>query len=268
MPFNLFRKKKPEEDKPLSTLPQDETQPPEFTQPQETTTEDNTQTPTYETEEEEAPATEEESVPFEQTGTQETTSIPQEPEETDLPAQITNGIVDNNNNNSYTEPPETEPVPFAQEENFDATVEDTQTSQEPESLPVQEDQPQQPLVAEAPIVEPTAEKQEVPAPIVEVPSKVYLKAMPLKDLSDTEKVKAEVSEGNIIILRVTPLAGKNIEDVKKAVNDLFEFAETSGGDIARLGEERVVVCPKNIRIWREKTPAPIGNNNEPLPTVA
>jgi len=258
MPFNLFRKKK-SEDKPLSTAPQDETQSPEYTtQPQETTEMPNTQTTTnYEEEEENAP--------FEQSNIQETLSTPQEPEEPELPAQITNGIVDNNN---PSEPQETEPAPFVQEENFDTPIEDTQKSQEPEeSLPAQEDQPQEPPVAEAPIVEPTAEKPEVLAP-VEAPSKAYLKAMPLKDLSDTEKVKAEVSEGNIIILRVTPLAGKNIEDVKKAVNDLFEFAETSGGDIARLGEERVVVCPKNIRIWREKTPAPVGSSNEPLPTVA
>jgi len=257
MPFNLFRKKKPEEDKPLSTLSQDETQPPEFTQPQETT-EDSTQTTNYT---EEAP-TEEESAPFKQSGIQETFSAPQEPDKSDLPAQITNGI----DNTSYTEPPETEHALFVQEENFDAHTEDTQTSQEPEPLHAQEDQSQETPVAETPIVEPPAEKIAVPTPI-EVPSKTYLKAMPLKDLSDTEKVKAEVSEGNIIILRVTPLAGKNIEDVKKAVNDLFEFAETSGGDIARLGEERVVVCPKNIRIWREKTPAPV-DNNEPLPAVA
>jgi SepF-like predicted cell division protein (DUF552 family) len=90
--------------------------------------------------------------------------------------------------------------------------------------------------------------------------------MPLKELSDVEKVKNEVTNGNIIILRVTPLAGKNIEDVKSAVNELFQFAESIGGDIARLGEERVVICPKSIRIWREKTPAPV--SNEPLPTAA
>lgn len=96
--------------------------------------------------------------------------------------------------------------------------------------------------------------------------KTYLKAMPLKELSDVEKVKSEVINGNIIILRVTPLAGKNIEDVKSAVNELFQFAESMGGDIARLGEERVVICPKSIRIWREKTPAPV--SNESLPTAA
>jgi SepF-like predicted cell division protein (DUF552 family) len=94
--------------------------------------------------------------------------------------------------------------------------------------------------------------------------KTYLKAMPLRDLSDLEAIKNEVKSGNIIILRITPLASKSIEDVKRAVNELYEFAESVGGDIARLGEERVVICPQNIRIWREKTPV----SNEPLPTAA
>jgi SepF-like predicted cell division protein (DUF552 family) len=107
------------------------------------------------------------------------------------------------------------------------------------------------------------EKKEAPA---EPASKTYLKAMPLKELSDLENVKNEVRNGNIIILRITPLAGKSIEDVKTAVNELYQFAESIGGDIARLGEERVVVCPKTIRIWREKTPAPVSSG--PLPTAA
>jgi SepF-like predicted cell division protein (DUF552 family) len=95
-------------------------------------------------------------------------------------------------------------------------------------------------------------------------NKTYLKAMPLRELSDLEAVKTEVKNGNILILRITPLASKSIEDVKNAVNELYEFADSIGGDIARLGEERVVICPQNIRIWREKTPV----SNEPLPTAA
>jgi SepF-like predicted cell division protein (DUF552 family) len=94
--------------------------------------------------------------------------------------------------------------------------------------------------------------------------KTYLKAMPLRDLSDLEAIKNEVKNGNILILRITPLASKNIEDVKRAVNELYEFAESISGDIARLGEERVVICPENIRIWREKTRV----SSEPLPTAA
>jgi SepF-like predicted cell division protein (DUF552 family) len=97
-----------------------------------------------------------------------------------------------------------------------------------------------------------------------VPNKTYLKAMPLRNLSDLDAIKNEVKSGNILILRITPLASKSIEDVKHAVNELYEFAESISGDIARLGEERVVICPANIRIWREKTPV----SNEPLPTAA
>ena len=93
--------------------------------------------------------------------------------------------------------------------------------------------------------------------------KAYLKAMPLRDLSDLDTIKNEVKNGNILILRITPLASKNIEDVKRAVNELYEFAEAIGGDIARLGEERVVICPQNIRIWREKRQV-----SKPLPTAA
>ena len=94
--------------------------------------------------------------------------------------------------------------------------------------------------------------------------KTYLKAIPLRDLADLEAVKAEVKSGNILILRITPLAGKSIDDVKRAVNELTEFAESQGGDIARLGEERVVICPPNVKIWREKTPV----SSEPIPTAA
>jgi SepF-like predicted cell division protein (DUF552 family) len=95
-------------------------------------------------------------------------------------------------------------------------------------------------------------------------SKAYLKAMPLHDLSDLESVKTEVKSGNILILRITPLAGKSIDDVKRAINELSEFAESLGGDIARLGEERVVICPPNVKIWREKASV----SNEPIPTAA
>jgi len=109
------------------------------------------------------------------------------------------------------------------------------------------------------------EKTAMPPPEgKEVPGRTYLKAMPLRDLSDLEAIKNEVKSGNILILRVAPLASKSVEDVKRAVNELYEFAESIGGDIARLGEERVVICPQNIRIWREKTQV----SNEPLPTAA
>ena len=86
--------------------------------------------------------------------------------------------------------------------------------------------------------------------------KAYLKALPLRTLDDVEVIKNELKSGNILILRVSPLAKKSVEDVKKAVNELYEFTKSIGGDIARLGEERVVIVPNFITIWREKTVTP------------
>jgi len=96
------------------------------------------------------------------------------------------------------------------------------------------------------------------------PTKAYLKALPLRDLEDVDVIKREVKSGNILILRVGPLARKNIEDVKRAVSELHEFTTVVGGDIARLGEERVVITPPFIRIWREKTVA----SKHQMPTAA
>ncbi|MGD0645707.1 MAG: cell division protein SepF [Candidatus Bathyarchaeia archaeon] len=120
--------------------------------------------------------------------------------------------------------------------------------------------PPTPAPVEETVVVPQEQKQET----TEILNKTYLKALPLKELSDLENIKNEVKNGNIVILRVTPLATKSIDDVKSAVNELYEFTESVGGDIARLGEERVVICPKNIKIWREKMSA----SNSSLTTAA
>lgn len=95
-------------------------------------------------------------------------------------------------------------------------------------------------------------------------SKIYLKAIPLRKLSDLDLIKREVKSGTILIVKVSPLANKSIEDIKKAINELCEFVKTVDGDIARLGEERIVITPSGVRIWREKPVA----SQEQVPTAA
>jgi SepF-like predicted cell division protein (DUF552 family) len=80
----------------------------------------------------------------------------------------------------------------------------------------------------------------------------YIKAIPLRAYEDIDVIKAEVRAGNIVICNVSPLAKHNIEDVKRGINELNEYAQLIEGDIARLGEERVILTPKNIRIWRSR----------------
>ena len=79
---------------------------------------------------------------------------------------------------------------------------------------------------------------------------MYLKAFPLRNINEIAKIKEEVSKNMIIILRITPLAQKNVDELRKAVEELYDFVISLGGDIARLGEERVVLTPPGVRVWR------------------
>lgn len=156
--------------------------------------------------------------------------------------------------------PENPAVPPQEEPKQEAAAAPSETEQPKQDTTVStEPVPAETTTAQTPVAVAEPEKK----PEATEPSKTYLKAMPLKNLSDVENVKAEIKNGNIVILRVTPLASKSIDDVKNAVNELYQFSEQVGGDIARLGEERVVICPKNIRIWREKKPA----QSDSLPTA-
>ena len=81
-------------------------------------------------------------------------------------------------------------------------------------------------------------------------SSIYLKAFPLRNLEEISRVKNDVSQRMIVILRVTPLAQRSVDELRQAVEELYEFAVSIGGDIARLGEERIVVTPPGVKIWR------------------
>ena len=78
----------------------------------------------------------------------------------------------------------------------------------------------------------------------------YLKAITIRDTSDVHSIKEDIKKGMILILRVTPLAQKDVEQLRKVVEDLYSIAKTSGADIARLGEERIIVAPDNVKIWK------------------
>ena len=79
---------------------------------------------------------------------------------------------------------------------------------------------------------------------------MLLKALQLRSAEDLRSIQEDVAKRTIVILRVTPLAQKSVEDLKTVVEQLYEFATSIGGDIARLGEERIVITPPGVRIWR------------------
>ena len=79
---------------------------------------------------------------------------------------------------------------------------------------------------------------------------ILLKALALRSIEDIPKIQEDVTNKTIVILKVTPLAQKSLDELKSSVEQLYEFATSVGGDIARLGDERVVITPPGVKIWR------------------
>ncbi len=82
---------------------------------------------------------------------------------------------------------------------------------------------------------------------------IYVKAFPLRDPTDVPRIKAEIIEGNILIVKITPIAKRSVEETKSAISELVDFVKSIQGDIARLGEERIVMTPPTAKVWRENS---------------
>ncbi|MEX0640003.1 MAG: cell division protein SepF [Nitrosopumilaceae archaeon] len=78
----------------------------------------------------------------------------------------------------------------------------------------------------------------------------YLKAITIRDPSDLHTIKEDIKKEMILILRVTPLAQKDVDKLRKVVEELYTIAKNSNADIARLGEERIIVTPPGVKIWK------------------
>ena len=81
-------------------------------------------------------------------------------------------------------------------------------------------------------------------------SPTYIKAITIRDSSDIHTITEDVKKGMVLILRVTPLAQKDVKKLRKMVEELYVIARDSNADIARLGEERIIVTPPNVKIWK------------------
>ncbi len=78
----------------------------------------------------------------------------------------------------------------------------------------------------------------------------YLKAITIRDSSDIHSITEDIKKGMILILRVTPLAQKDVDQLRKLVEELYSVVKINDSEIARLGEERIIVTPSVVKIWK------------------
>ncbi len=80
---------------------------------------------------------------------------------------------------------------------------------------------------------------------------IYLKTFTLRSIGDIDEIKSDINKHMILIIRITPLAQKDVDDLRVVVEDLYNSINSLGGDISRLGEERIIITPPNVKIWHK-----------------
>ncbi len=78
----------------------------------------------------------------------------------------------------------------------------------------------------------------------------FVKVCKLKGFADVDVTARELSEGNIVILDIKPLAERSMNELKHAVDEIKDICVSMGGDIAGLSEYHLIMTPPNIKIER------------------
>ncbi len=78
----------------------------------------------------------------------------------------------------------------------------------------------------------------------------FVKVCKLKGFADVDITARELSEGNIVILDIKPLAERSMNELKHAVDEIKDICVSMGGDIAGLSEYHLIMTPPNIKIER------------------
>ncbi len=73
---------------------------------------------------------------------------------------------------------------------------------------------------------------------------IYVKSFELNSISDVQTISHELREGNIVIVKLTPLLNKDPDELREAVEQLKGICQTIGGDLARLDPEKIIATPR------------------------
>lgn len=81
----------------------------------------------------------------------------------------------------------------------------------------------------------------------------YVRVCKLKGFADIDISARELSEGNIVIIDIKPLADRSMNELKHAVEEMREICISMGGDIAGITEYHLILTPPNVKIERSES---------------
>ncbi|MFV2041445.1 MAG: cell division protein SepF [Candidatus Hydrothermarchaeales archaeon] len=80
----------------------------------------------------------------------------------------------------------------------------------------------------------------------------YVSVYKLRGFSDVDGCTTQLSDGNIVLLDIKPLADRSVTELKHAIDEIKDICLAMGSDIAGIGENHLILTPPNVKILRTK----------------
>jgi SepF-like predicted cell division protein (DUF552 family) len=80
---------------------------------------------------------------------------------------------------------------------------------------------------------------------------IYIKSIDLENLSNIQQVSGELERGNIVIVYIGRLQYGQNRELRRVVDQLRGVCRSTGGDIAQLGQDYIVVTPPFVKIYKK-----------------
>jgi len=80
----------------------------------------------------------------------------------------------------------------------------------------------------------------------------YLSVHRLRGFSEIDACVSQVSDGNIVIIDIRPLASRSMRELKQAVDEMREICASMGADLAGLGDTHLIITPPSIKIQKTR----------------
>jgi SepF-like predicted cell division protein (DUF552 family) len=80
--------------------------------------------------------------------------------------------------------------------------------------------------------------------------KIPIKVDKLEDFSDTDRIQKNIRDGAIVMVKIKALRGKDISELKRAIDKLRKTTVAMNGDIAGIDEDFIIITPSFAHVVR------------------
>ena len=80
--------------------------------------------------------------------------------------------------------------------------------------------------------------------------KIPIKVDKIEDFADSDRIQKMVRDGSIVLVKIKALRGKDVSELKRAIDKLRKTCVAINGDIAGIDEDWIVITPSFAHVAR------------------